>query len=166
MSYWLTLPEHDGMFFGAAAYRAWADDIENGRFADGNLPLWENYGVYVVNLATSGSGAPAYICSKLAGINFKYSALSVLKEKLLELTPAEGSDGSGRNLLWIKLDELGGGMDMNAVRETMHDKVKRLKVTDALRDYAKRVDEVVKLLKRCFQPLISQKEKNQHLNCR
>lgn len=151
MLYWLTLPEHDGMFFGAAAYRAWADDIENGRFTDGNIPLWENYGVYVVNLATSGSGGPAHICSKLAGINHKYSALLNLKEKLLELTPAEGSDGSGRNLLWIKLDDLGGGMDMNAVRETMHDREKRLLVATALRDYAKKVDEVVKLLKEVLQ---------------
>ncbi len=47
MSYWLTLPERNGMYFGSAAYRAWADDIENGRFAEEGLPLWENYGVYV-----------------------------------------------------------------------------------------------------------------------
>ena len=147
MVHWLTLPERNGMCFGSAAYRAWADDIDNGRFSDENIPLWENYGVYVVNLATSGGGAPAYVCSKLAEANLKYSKLLSLKEKILTLTPTESPDGSGRCLLWIKLDDLGGGMDVNIVRETMRDKEKRSKIADALRDYANRLDKVVELLK-------------------
>ena len=40
MPCWLTLPERDGMYFGAAAYRKWADDIESGRFCDDSLDLW------------------------------------------------------------------------------------------------------------------------------
>ena len=53
MHYWLTLPERNGMSFGAVAYRAWADDIISGRFEAENFDLWGNYGVYVCLLYTS-----------------------------------------------------------------------------------------------------------------
>ncbi|MDR0286698.1 MAG: hypothetical protein LBI03_03175 [Clostridiales bacterium] len=143
MAYWLTLPEQNGMYFGAAAYRAWADDIDNRRFADENLPLWENYGVYVCNLATSG-GEPTFIFSKLAQINPQYMKWVPLGEKIQSLLPAETPTG-GRSLLWIKLDELGGGME--ATRETMRNPEKCSKIAAALRDYATRLDKVVTLLK-------------------
>jgi hypothetical protein len=145
MTHWLTLPECSGIFYGAAAYRAWADDIEAGRFADDNLPLWENYGVYVCNLATSG-GEPTYIFKKLADMNQAYSYLTHLGEKIQKLLPAESPTG-GRSLLWIQLDDLDGGMDMGKVRTTMRDTDKRAKVATALRDYAERLDLAVELLK-------------------
>ncbi len=144
MPYWLTLPERNGMFFGAAAYRMWADDIESGRFVNEALPMWENYGVYVCNLATSG-GEPTYIFKKLADLNPAYKELALYGERIQTLLPAESPTG-GRNLLWIKLDELGGGMDMSVVKATMRDKEKRTKVADALRDYAKRLDEALVLI--------------------
>jgi AraC-like DNA-binding protein len=126
MPHWLTLPERDGMFFGVAAFRAWADDIEDGRFEDSNLPLWENYGVYVCNLATSGGQL-----ARLGG------------EKVRELLPTETPTG-GKCLLWICLDELGGGMDVK--REILCDKKKRSKISAVLRDRADRLDKVVRLL--------------------
>ena len=145
MTHWLTLPECDGVFYGAAAYRAWADDIEAGRFADDNLPLWENYGVYVCNLATSG-GFPEYVLMKLADINKSYSYLAQLGEKIQRLLPNEGWM-EGKIMLWVQLEELDGGMDMGKVRATMRDKEKRSKVAAALRDYAERLDQAVDLLK-------------------
>ena len=153
MTHWLTLSERDGMFFGASAFRAWANDIEAGRFANENLSLWENYGVYVCNLATSG-GEPTYIFRKLADMNQSYSYLAPLGEKIQKLLPAESPTG-GRSLLWMQLEELGGGfwdesgggVDMDRVKTTMHDKEKRSKVADALRDYAERLDQAVELLK-------------------
>jgi AraC-like DNA-binding protein len=145
MAYWLTLPEHDGIYFGAAAFRAWADDIEAGRFAGDDMPLWENYGVYVCNLATNG-GEPTYIFRKLADMNQSYSYLASLGEKVQKLLPAESPTG-GKSLLWIQLEELDGGMDMNKVKATMRDKEKRSKVAAALRDYAERIDQAVELLK-------------------
>jgi hypothetical protein len=144
MPYWLTHPEHDGMFFGASAYRKWADDIETGRFEDSNLALWENYGVYVCNLATSG-GEPTFIFRKLAEMNSAYSELAVLGDKIQELLPAETPTG-GRSLLWIKLEELKGGMNMDEVGITMRNKEKRITVASVLRDYADRLDKVVELL--------------------
>ena len=146
MHYWLTLPERNGMSFGAVAYRAWADDIISGRFEAENFDLWGNYGVYVVNLATNGGG-PWFILNKLAALNQNYSKLSFTKDKIHSLLPAESPTGEGKVLLWIKLDELGGGMDMNAVKTTMCDKEKRAKVADVFYDYAERLDQVVELIK-------------------
>ena len=144
MTHWLTLPERNGKFFGAAAYRKWADDIEAGRFEDANLCLWSNYGVYVCNLATRG-GEAAFICGKLADINAKYADLAGLGEKIQELSRTESSTG-GRSLLWRQLEEAGGGMDMDRVKMTMRDREQRAKVAALLRDYAERIDRVVELL--------------------
>ena len=144
MTHWLTLPERDGLFFGAAAFRAWADDIEAGRYAGDDIPMWENYGVYVCNLATSG-GEPTYIFGKLAGMDQSYAYLASLGEKIQKLLPAESPTG-GRSLLWVRLEELGGGMDMKEVAKTMRDREKRSKVAAALRDYAERLDQAVDLL--------------------
>jgi hypothetical protein len=146
MTYWLIMGENGGKYFGAAAYRAWADDIETGRFEDGNLPLWENYGVYVCNIATSG-GEFTYIFDKLAGVSEKYSRLTSLGKKIQKLLPAETPAG-GKSLLWVKLEELGGGMDMGRVRETMRDKAKRAEVAAVLRDYAERLDQAAALLEK------------------
>ena len=108
--------------------------------------MWENYGVYVCNLATSG-GEPTYIFKKLADMNQSYSYLAPLGEKIQKLLLAESPTG-GRSLLWIQLEELDGGMDMNKVKTIMRDRKKRSKVAAALRDYAERLDKAVEILKR------------------
>jgi AraC-like DNA-binding protein len=146
MPYWLTLPERDGMHFGAAAYRKWADDVESGKFTDDNLHFmnWENYGVYVCNLATSGVQHPFYF-KKLTEINPKYTELANVGEKINKLLPSETPTG-GRSMLWIQLEELNGGMDMGKVKETMYDKEKRLKIAAILRDYAERFDQAVDIM--------------------
>jgi len=143
MSRWLTLPEKDGMFFGAAAYRAWADDIEAGRY-ENESDLWGNYGVYVCNLATSG-GEPTYLFRKLADMNPAHADLAALGEKIQALLPAETPTG-GKSLLWMQLDKLGGGMDLGDVQKTMRSKKKRAKIVAALRDYAGRLDRAIALL--------------------
>jgi hypothetical protein len=85
-------------------------------------------------------------------MNRAYAYLAPLGEKIQKLLPAESPTG-GRSLLWIQLEELGGGMaqngamDKNVFRATMRDKEKRSKVAAALRDYAKRLDQAVELLK-------------------
>lgn len=149
MTHWLTLPEHDGLFYGAAAFRAWANDIETGRFADDSLPLWENYGVYVSNLATSPA-IPFFIFKKLSQMNPAFSNYMELHDEIKKLfpsykpddiTPDESKDG-----LWSDLEHIGGGMNMDVVRITMHDKEKRSKVAAVFRDYAERLDQTVELL--------------------
>lgn len=144
MPYWLTLPERDGMYFGAGAYRIWAGDIEAGRFSDDSIDLWGNYGVYMCNLATNG-GELTYIFGKLAQLDPAFSELAVCGERVQKLLPAETPAG-GRSRLWIQLEELGGGLDMSAVKLTMTDREKRAKLAAALRDYAERLDQAVTVI--------------------
>jgi len=150
MTHWLTLPQHDGKFFGAAAYRKWADDIDAGRYDDENLPIWENYGVYVCNLATS-PGIPFFIFKRLSEMNPIYSHYLTLHDNVKKLFPAfkpddivpsdESNDG-----LWSKLEHLGGGFPNEATIATMKDKEKRAKIATVLRDYAELIDRAVELL--------------------
>jgi len=140
--HWLTLPELDGVFFGAAAFRAWADDIDAGRFEDSNLPLWGNYGVYVANLATSGE-APTYIFETLANISPAHAELAALSEKFQKTLHPETQEGN----LWARMEALDAGMDMDKVRATMRNKEKRAKVAALLRDYAENLDRAVEMLK-------------------
>ena len=141
MPHWLRLPERGGMFFGAAAFRAWAEDIEAGRFEDETLPLWENYGIYVCNLATSPA-IPYYILKKL-----NYMALH---DEIVRLFPSfkpdDCSPDERRDGLWSELEHLGGGMNLDEVKNTMRDKEKRARVAAALRDYAGRLDQALVLL--------------------
>jgi len=147
MVHWLTLPERGGKYFGAAPYRAWADDIENGRFEDENLPLWENYGGYICNLATNGGGVPTFIFNKLANMNSSFSQFALLGEKIFGLL----ENGNGC-FIWNTLEKMDAGMaeggsNMHKVRATMRDKEKRSKVAAVLRDYAERIDQVVEIIK-------------------
>jgi len=149
MPHWLTLPERDGMFFGAAAFRAWADDIEAGRFEDEALPLWENYGVYVCNLATSPA-IPFFIFRKLAQMSPAYSRYMMLFDEIVKLLPSFKPDDitldDSKDGLWSQLEHLGAGMDLEKTKITMRDKEKRAMVADALRDYAGRLDKALALL--------------------
>ena len=97
------------------------------------------------NLATSG-GEPTYLFRKLAEMNPAYAYLAPLGEKIQDLLPAETPTG-GKSLLWMQLDELGGGMNLEDVQKTMRGKKKRAKVAAALRDYAGRLDRALALMK-------------------
>lgn len=153
MTRWLTLPEHDGMYFGAQALRAWADDIEAGRYEREEGDLWFSYGVYVCNIATSG-GELTYIFKKLADINPAYGALEEIGREIQALLPAESPAG-GRCVLWIRLEELCAGMDMHAVKATMRDKEKRARVAHLLRDYAQRYDRALALIEKAANIITS-----------
>jgi len=147
MAHWLTLPEQDGKYFGAAAFRAWADDIDAGRFEDENLPLWENYGVYVANLATNGGGVPTHIIKNLIEMNQAYQHLLPIYERIQKIMSFGWENhGDGKCNIWNSLDDLESGMNMDDVKTTMRDKEKRSKVASVLRDYAKRIDQVVEIL--------------------
>jgi len=143
--YWLSLPERDGMCFGAAAFRAWADDIEAGRFDNENLALWENYGVYVCNQATS-CDLPIYTFKELASADSEYSKFGLVGNKLEKLFPFPENPSGFSSVLWMNLEELQAGMNMNEVKATMRDSEKRTKAATALRDNANLLDEAMQLL--------------------
>lgn len=145
--YWLTLPECGGVFFGAAAFRAWADDIENERYEDDNTDLWTDYGVYVVNLATTPA-LPYFMLNKLAEMSAVYSGYKQLHDNISALFPAFKPDDmvpdESKDGLWSELEHLGGGL--NVTREVLRDKAKRGKIAAAFRGYASRLDKAVELL--------------------
>lgn len=147
ISYWLTLPERDGMFFGTAAFRAWADDIEGGRYDDNTTDLWVDYSVYVCNLATTPA-LPYFMLKTLAEMRAEYADYLPLHDTINALFPAFKPDDmvpdDSKDGLWSELEYLGGGF--NVTREVLRDKTKRGNIASALRGYASRLDKAVELL--------------------
>jgi hypothetical protein len=145
---WLTLPERDGMFFGTAAFRAWADDIEGGRYEDTATDLWADYSVYVCNVATTPA-LPYFMLKKLAEMRAEYADYLPLHDKISALFPAFKPDDmvvpdDSKDGLWSELEHLGGGF--NVTRDVLCDKAKRGKIATVLRGYASRLDMAVELL--------------------
>lgn len=128
------------MLFGAQAFNAWADDIENGRFVT-EKDLWANYCVYVSNLATNAgnSGNEPYLIKKFAGIEPQYIEMcnQILAQYVKMSNQPEG--------VWKALEELGAGFNVN--HEVMRDKEKCSQIASRIREAADCLDKVVKILK-------------------
>lgn len=138
--YWMTLPEKDGMFFGPAAFRAWAEDIEKGRY-EKETDLWSNYCVYICNMATNSGGALAF----LDQLKRDYPQYKELAEKVAEQYTKTGNQEGG---LWKTLEDLGGGF--NASLEALQDKERRRQIAEKIREAAACSDRVIALLKEGF----------------
>ncbi len=148
---WLTLPEQNGMCVGTRALRAWAQAIEQGRYQNTQFNPWDDYGVYVCNIATTGFGYFGYF-KKLAELSETYQECDAIFEKLFALTPWESKDG-GRTMLWIELDNLDAGfnafhsdLDYEGVAATMKNPEKWAKVGVLLNDWADRLEQSAHLL--------------------
>jgi hypothetical protein len=145
MRRWLAMPEEDGKFYGAAAFRAWADDAENGRF-DNEPDLWANYGVYFCVLATNSwanniSDAPhASLLSSFARINPQFAEIT---GKAAELFFNIGN-GDGAGGIWKELQDLGGGFNVN--NEAFRDEKNKRRIADKLREAARCMEEIERLL--------------------
>lgn len=143
---WLTMPEDDGKCYGAAAFRAWADDVEKGRF-ENESDLWANYGVYFCVLATNSwanniSDAPhASLMNKFVQIHPKFEAM---RDKIAKQYFRIGN-GDGAGGIWKELEDLGGGF--NVSNEVMRDKGKQKMIAEKLREAADCIDEVVRILR-------------------
>ena len=139
MPYWLSLPERNGMYFGAEAFHTWAKNIENGRY-ENEKDLWANYGVYIANLATNAgnSGNEPYIIKKFAEIDSRYKNMC---DQILKLYVSLSNQDGG---VWKALEELGGGF--NVTREVLCNKEKRTQIAMKLREAADCFDELVKIL--------------------
>jgi hypothetical protein len=153
--YWLTLPERNGVFFGASAYRAWADDIEAGRY-DSEIDAWHHYRVYICNLATIAwannvNDAPyASIINRLAQIDPQYADMNALiAEQYYKLGEESGSSGWCKSGIWKELEELGGGLN-NYSRDAFRDREKRANIATKFREAADCIDEVVRICRKFF----------------
>ena len=139
----MTLPEKDGQFFGSQAFRAWADDIEKGRYGE-KSDLWSDYGVYVCNLATNcmannSTHAPSVV-NLLAQFSPQYSEM---RTKIANLYFHMGH-GDGVGGAWRKLEDLEAGFNVKA--ETFQDKERCRKIVAVLRECADDMDEIVQTL--------------------
>ncbi|MCL2487264.1 MAG: hypothetical protein FWE80_01120 [Oscillospiraceae bacterium] len=162
----LRLPEllttkTDAYVFGAGAFRAWADDIENGKFDRmkpeefaGNFFAYE---AYVVNLATNSGGCQSFL-ERAQQLNPDFTFLQDVR-KQYRMTNYLWNGGH-----WIKdvhspeeraemvrlfgpdtLETLGGAFGCKL--ETLQDKEKRIPIVKHLRKFADCIDEAVKTLK-------------------
>ena len=134
------IPQHmsvktDTYCFGPEAFRAWAKDIENGKF-DGmkaeEFNTWDYYTNYVCVLATNGSCCHEFL------------------KRARELNPDMGFlDRVGRlyestKTMWNDLETLGGGF--NITLEALQDKDQRGKIVAKIREFADVTDEIVRVL--------------------
>jgi len=129
--------------FGAAAFRAWADDIENGKFdgmkldAEGS-DLWPLYTSYVCNLATNGS----CFWFSLGEAMEQSPDMTFLEDvrKLYQKTANMWNNDNGGDL-----EALGGGF--NVTLEALQNREKRGKIVMKIREFADVADEIVRALK-------------------
>jgi len=138
MSHWLTLPEKNGMFFGAQAYRAWADDIENGRY-ENETDLWSNYSVYICNMATNSGGSLAFL-DQVEKSHPQYT------DMINKIAKQYTNTGNGEGGLWKVLEDLGGGF--NVTQEALCDKENRTKIVVNIREAADCMDEILQILRK------------------
>lgn len=125
--------------FGAEAFRAWAADIEKGKF-DGMKPEefddWRMYSTYVCNAATNASCCHEFL-HRARELN---PAMGYLEDVSRLYRRMEHMWNSGTD----SLEALGGGF--NITLEVLQNSEKRGKIATKLREFAECTDEVVRIL--------------------
>ena len=132
----LLATETESFYFGASAFRAWAQDIEGGRFdcvKPEEFDPWGAHTAYVCGLATNASCCHGFL------------------EKAMELNPDLGflKEVSGLykrcGEMWnhdngTDLEALGGGF--NVTLEALQDGQRRSRIADKLREFAEVTEEI------------------------
>jgi len=143
------IPRHmsvktDTYCFGPEAFRAWASDIENGKFdgmANEEFRAWEHYTNYVCVLATNGSCCHEFL-KRARALNPDFGFLeevSALYRRTAEMWGGEGSHNDADSL-----EALGGGF--NVTLEALQDKIKHGKIAAKIRECADVSDEILRVL--------------------
>lgn len=143
------IPQHlsvktDTYCFGAEAFRAWARDIENGKF-DGmtieEFDTWAYYTNYVCVLSTNGSCCHEFL-KRVQELNPDMGYLveiSALYRRIAEMWGGENNRNDADSL-----EALGGGF--NVTLEVLQDKARRDKIATKIREFADVTDEIVRVL--------------------
>jgi len=126
--------------FGPEAFRAWAKDIENGKF-DG-MPVeefdgWAYYTNYICVLATNGSCCHGFL-QKTQELNPDMTWLEEIS-RLYKRTADIWNNDNGTDL-----EALGGGF--NITLEALQNKEKRSKIASKLNEAADCMDEVERII--------------------
>ena len=143
------IPLHAGIktnlyCFGAQAFRAWARDIENGKF-DGMKPedfdTWAYYTNYVCVLATNGSCCHGFL-EKARALNPDMDFL-VEVSKLYRKTAEMWGQNNDRNDE-DSLEALGGGF--NVTLTALQNKEKRSKIAAKIQEFADVTEEILSII--------------------
>ncbi len=128
--------ETDKYYFGAGAFHAWADDIENG-FYDGKtqaeVDLWGTHTSFVCDFETIAATSGRFL-SKALELN---PDLNFIPE-IITILGRQGAYANGG------LEDLGGGF--NVTLAALQDINKRKLIAERLRLFAKNTDEVVRII--------------------
>ena len=135
--------KNDAFCFGPEAFRAWAENIERGRF-EGMTPDafddgWEGHVSNVCNMATNGSCAYIFL-NRAQALNPDLTFLADIA-KLYERTAKLWNDDEGKDL-----EALGGGFNVTLHR--LQDRDKRCKIAAKIREAAGCMDGVLAILQK------------------
>ncbi|MEA4833366.1 MAG: MerR family transcriptional regulator [Oscillospiraceae bacterium] len=137
----LLTTNNDKYCFGSAAFRVWADDVENGHF-DGMKPEefdgWSMYTNFVCVLATNGSCCHGFL-QRAKELNPDMTYLDEIS-KLYKRTGEIWNNDNGNDL-----EALGGGF--NVTLEALQTPEKRSKIAARIRECGDIMDKVVNILK-------------------
>jgi hypothetical protein len=151
----------DRYCFGSDAFRAWAEDIENGRF-DNMKPeefnSWDMYTIYICNLATNSGGCRGFL-EKAQELNPDFTFLKDVRRQyritgLLWNAHHESSDGFAEEYVSLNggvvdnLETIGGGFNISL--EALQNPIKCSKIVETIRKFADCMDEVVRILHENF----------------
>ena len=131
----------DTYCFGPEAFRAWALDIENGKFDGMNaeeFDVWGHYTNYVCVLATNGSCCYGFL-DKAGKLNPELIWLGEI-EDLYRRTGRIWNNDNGNDL-----EALGGGF--NITLEILQDKEKRAEIAEAIRKCGACMDGVLEIIR-------------------
>ena len=136
----LLVTKTDEYCFGAEAFRAWAADIENGKFDNIKPEEFDGWGTHVsniCNMTTNGSCAHNFF-KRAQGLNPDMAFLDDIN-KLYDRIAQIWNNDNGNDL-----ESLGGGF--NVTLKVLQDKDKRGKIAVKIREAADCMDEVVMVL--------------------
>jgi len=130
--------------FGSEAFRAWARDIESGKFdsmKSEDFDAWYYYTNYVCVLATNGSCCHEFLkrARELNPDMGFLEGISTLYRRTAEMWGGDNNRNDPDNL-----EALGGGF--NITLEALQDKERRGKIVAKIREFAKVTDEIVRIL--------------------
>ncbi len=130
-------PTADGVYFGADAYRRWAEDTVNGRYdayTDDTFKSWVHWHIYICNLATNGGH----------GESFLRRAYELNPE--LTFVPEVIALFHENDKVWNALESLGGGF--NCTLENLQDKEKAAAIAETILKLEETNEKIVKLIHR------------------
>lgn len=134
----------DAYCFGPEAFKAWAKDIDNGKFdrmAAAEFDTWCDYTNYVCVLATNGSCCHEFLkrTRELNPDMVFLEEVSRLYHRLAEMWGGDNNRNDSDNL-----EALGGGF--NVTLEVLKDKEKRGKIVNKLHEFAECIEKIIQVL--------------------